>query len=134
MPPSWGSTRQIRTALADGDTLQAAKLYTGLDQSQISDATMLQQLQSIKVQMEGSIYQELADQATSAWNSGNKDQAAELYNLSLAIREEPENMYLLGRLYQNMGKTDEANTLFDKIIGAHPDSNYAERARQARGY
>ena len=125
---------QIRTALADGDTLQAAKLYTGLDQSQISDATMLQQLQSIKVQMEGSIYQELADQATSAWNSGNKDQAIELYNLSLAIREEPENMYLLGRLYQNMGKTDEANTLFDKIIGAHPDSNYAERARQARGY
>ena len=125
---------QIRTALADGDTLQAAKLYTGLDQSQISDATMLQQLQSIKVQMEGSIYQELADQATGAWNSGNKDQAAELYNLSLAIREEPENMYLLGRLYQNMGKTDEANTLFDKIIGAHPDSNYAERARQARGY
>ncbi len=125
---------QIRTALADGDTLQAAKLYTGLDQSQISDATMLQQLQSIKVQMEGSIYQELADQATGAWNSGNKDQAAELYNLSLAIREEPENMYLLGRLYQSMGKTDEANTLFDKIIGAHPDSNYAERARQARGY
>ena len=95
---------------------------------------MQQQLQSIKVQMEGSIYQELADQATSAWNSGNKDQAAELYNLSLAIREEPENMYLLGRLYQNMGRTDEANTLFDKIIGAHPDSNYAERARQARGY
>lgn len=125
---------EIRTALANGDTLQAAKLYTGLDQSQISDATMLQQLQSIKVQMEGSIYQELADQATSAWNSGNKDQAAELYNLSLAIREEPENMYLLGRLYQNMGRTDEANTLFDKIIGAHPDSNYAERARQARGY
>lgn len=125
---------EIRTALANGDTLQAAKLYTGLDQSQISDAAMLQQLQSIKVQMEGSIYQELADQATSAWNSGNKDQAAELYNLSLAIREEPENMYLLGRLYQNMGRTDEANTLFDKIIGAHPDSNYAERARQARGY
>lgn len=125
---------EIRTALANGDTLQAAKLYTGLDQSQISDAAMLQQLQSIKVQMEGSIYQELADQATSAWNSGNRDQAAELYNLSLAIREEPENMYLLGRLYQNMGRTDEANTLFDKIIGAHPDSNYAERARQARGY
>ena len=125
---------EIRTALANGDSLQAAKLYTGLDQSQISDATMLQQLQSIKVQMEGSIYQELADQATSAWNSGNRDQAAELYTLSLAIREEPENMYLLGRLYQSMGRTEEANTLFDKIIGAYPDSNYAERARQARGY
>lgn len=125
---------EIRTALANGDVLQAAKLYTGLDQTQISDATMLQQLQSIKVQMEGSIYQELADQATNAWNSGNQDQAVELYNLSLAIREEPENMYLLGRLYQSMGRTEEANTLFDKIIGAHPDSNYAERARQARGY
>ncbi len=125
---------EIRTALANGDVLQAAKLYTDLDQTQISDATMLQQLQSIKVEMEGSIYQELADQATNAWNSGNQDQAAELYNLSLAIREEPENMYLLGRLYQSMGRTEEANTLFDKIIGAHPDSNYAERARQARGY
>lgn len=125
---------EIRTALANGDVLQAAKLYTGLDQTQISDATMLQQLQSIKVEMEGSIYQELADQATNAWNSGKQDQAAELYNLSLAIREEPENMYLLGRLYQTMGRTEEANTLFDKIIGAHPDSNYAERARQARGY
>lgn len=128
------SLNEIRTALANGDVLQAAKLYTGLDQTQISDATMLQQLQSIKVEMEGSIYQELADQATNAWNSGNQDQAAELYNLSLAIREEPENMYLLGRLYQSMGRTEEANTLFDKIIGAHPDSNYAERARQARGY
>lgn len=128
------SLNEIRTALANGDVLQAAKLYTGLDQTQISDATMLQQLQSIKVEMEGSIYQELADQATNAWNSGNRDQAAELYNLSLAIREEPENMYLLGRLYQSMGRTEEANTLFDKIIGAHPDSNYAERARQARGY
>ena len=125
---------EIRTALANGDVLQAAKLYTDLDQTQISDATMLQQLQSIKVEMEGSIYQELADQATNAWNSGTQDQAAELYNLSLAIREEPENMYLLGRLYQSMGRTEEANTLFDKIIGAHPDSNYAERARQARGY
>ena len=128
------SLNEIRTALANGDVLQAAKLYTGLDQTKISDATMLQQLQSIKVQMEGSIYQELAEQATNAWNSGNRDQAAELYNLSLAIREEPENMYLLGRLYQSMGRTEEANTLFDKIIGAHPDSNYAERARQARGY
>ena len=125
---------QIRAALSGGDAVQAAKLYTGLDQSQISDPTMLQQLQNIRAQMEGSIYQELADQATASWNSGNKDQAAELYNLSLAIREEPENMYLLARLYQNMGRTDEANTLFDKIIGAHPESNYAEKARQARGY
>ena len=125
---------QIRAALSGGDAVQAAKLYTGLDQSQISDPTMLQQLQNIRAQMEGSIYQELADQATTSWNSGNKDQAAELYNLSLAIREEPENMYLLARLYQNMGRTDEANTLFDKIIGAHPESNYAEKARQARGY
>ena len=62
---------QIRTALADGDTLQAAKLYTGLDQSQISDATMLQQLQSIKVQMEGSIYQELGDRCLEQRKQGS---------------------------------------------------------------
>ena len=114
--------------------VQAAELYTSLDQSEISDPTMLQQLQEIKAQMEGSVYQELADQATNEWNSGNREQAATLYTLSLGIREEPENMYLLARLYQSMGKTEDANTLFDKIIGAHPESNYAERARQARGY
>lgn len=125
---------QIRTALSGGDMVQAAELYTSLDQSEISDPTMLQQLQEIKAQMEGSVYQELADQATNEWNSGNREQAATLYTLSLGIREEPENMYLLARLYQSMGKTEDANTLFDKIIGAHPESNYAERARQARGY
>lgn len=125
---------QIRSALNDNDIVQAATLYTSLDQSCISDASMLQQLESIKTEMEGSIYQELADQATSAWNSGSTDQAVELYTLSLAIRKEPENMYLLARLYQLLGRTDEANTLFDEIIGTHPESPYAERARQARGY
>jgi TolA-binding protein len=84
--------------------------------------------------MESSVYQELADKATDEWNGGNQETAAELYMLSVTIHEEPENLYLLARLYQSMRRTDEANALFDKIVGSYPNSPYAERAREVRGY
>ena len=43
-------------------------------------------------------------------------------------------MFLLARLYQNLERYKEANELFDKIIAQHPESNYAKRSREARGY
>ena len=44
-----------------------------------------------------------------------------------------ETMFLLARLYQNLDRNKEANSIFDKIIAQHPQSNYAKRSRQARG-
>ena len=50
------------------------------------------------------------------------------------IPDDPETMYLLARLYQRLNRNSEANPIFDKIISNHPESNYAKRAREARGY
>ncbi|OON85518.1 hypothetical protein BXO88_12040 [Oribacterium sp. C9] len=125
---------QINQAYESGDIVLAAQLYTGLDASQISDENLMSQYQNIKHIMESSVYQQLSDNATNAWNGGNQQNAAELYLLSVTIREEPENMFLLARLYQSMGRSEDANTLFDKIIGSYPESPYAERARSIRGY
>ena len=125
---------QINQAYDSGDIVLAAQLYTGLNPSQIVDDNLLSQYQSIKHIMESSVYQELAKKATDAWNAGDQQNAGELYLLSVTIREDPENMFLLARLYQSMGRSDDANTLFDKIIGSYPDSSYAEKARSIRGY
>lgn len=125
---------QITVARDKGDIVLAAQLYTGLDSSQITDEHLLSQFQEIKHSMESSVYQQLADMATNDWNGGNQQSAADLYLLSVTIREEPENMFLLARLYQSMGRSEDANTLFDKIIGSYPESPYAEKARNIRGY
>ncbi len=125
---------QIKTAYDSGDVVLAAQLFTGLDATEIVDENLQSQYESIKHTMETSVYQMLSDKGTDAWNAGDQEQAAELYLLSVTIHEEPDNMYLLARLYQSMGKTQEANTLFDKIIGTYPDSQYATKARTARGY
>lgn len=125
---------QIDLALSGEDYDTAAKLYLGLDRDSITDTGMLERFQDIKGIMEGRVYQQLADQGTTLWNSSRKDEAAQKYLLSIQLRQEPENMYLLARLYQSMGRQEEANQLFDRIVGEHPASKYAEKARNARGY
>ncbi len=125
---------QINVAYESGDIVLAAQLFTGLDSTEILDENLQEQYQNIKHIMESSVYQTLADKGTDAWNGGDQEQAAQLYLLSVSLREEPDNLYLLARLYQSMGKTQEANTLFDKIIGTYPDSPYATKSRDARGY
>ncbi len=48
----------------------------------------------------------------------------------------PDNtsaMYLLGRIYQELGNTDLADQWFGKIITEYPESEQAEQARTARG-
>ena len=43
-------------------------------------------------------------------------------------------MFLLARLLQSQDRTTEANEIFDRIVGEHPDSPYAQRSIDARGY
>ncbi len=43
-------------------------------------------------------------------------------------------MYLLARLYQSQSRIAEANELFDRIVGEHPESQYSQKAIEARGY
>ena len=124
----------INNALSTGDLTQAAQLYTALDQSAITDESLVSMLSSIKSQMEGSVYLRLQELGSTAWNAGRLEEALQDYTWSVKIRREAENLFLLARIQQTMGNTTEANQNFDSVVGEFPSSPYAERARQARGY
>ena len=124
----------INNALSTGDILTAADAYIKLDPSSITDESLQNMLSSVKSQMEGNVFQRLQELGTAAWNSGKTEEALRYYSLSVQIRREAENLFLLARLQQTMGNTAEANQNFDAVVGEFPGSPYAERARSARGY
>ena len=106
-----------------------------LDKSNITDDNLIVLLNSARSRVEGIGAARICEMGTEEWNGGNKPRAIEFYKLSLNIEpDNPETMFLLARLYQSMGEEDDSNELFDKIIAEHSDSNYARRARDARGY
>lgn len=80
-------------------------------------------------------YDRLVELGTQSWNGGKKEAAMSYYEMALKIDpDDPEVMYLKARLLQSEDRISEANKIFDKIVGEHPESKYAERAVQARGY
>ncbi|MDO5417080.1 MAG: tetratricopeptide repeat protein [Lachnospiraceae bacterium] len=125
----------ILQAYRSQDLMEAARLYTTLDASIITDQTVLEIVNSITAEMTTSGYQTLEELGTTAWNGGNLEEAAAYYEKSLELK--PDNtaaMYLLGRAYQQLGNTESANAWFGKIIDEFPESEQAEPARTARGY
>lgn len=126
---------EINRLFENGNILEAINRYVSLDKSNITDDNLVVLLNSARSQVEGIGAARICEMGTEEWNAGNKEKAIEFYKLSLNIEpDNPETMFLLARLYQSMGNNDESNTLFDKIIAEHSDSNYARRARDARGY
>lgn len=118
-----------------GDMVSAAKTFAESSFDLIEDANIQGIVDNIRQEMTGSIYQTLVDKGLQLWNGGNKTQAQEYFLASLKIRSDnPEAMFYAGRLYQDAGDTENANALFDKVVGEHGDTEYAERARNARGY
>ncbi|MDO4487873.1 MAG: tetratricopeptide repeat protein [Eubacteriales bacterium] len=80
-------------------------------------------------------YDRVVSLGTNSWNGGNLEQALVYYDMALSIDpDDPECMYLKARVLQLQQRITEANEIFDKIIGEHPESNYADKAVQARGY
>lgn len=120
-----------------GALVQAATDYLTIDQN--SEALQQEPLASMVAEvnryMRNEGFSQLTTLGTNAWNGGDKAQAESYYNLALSIRpDEPEAMYLKARLLQSQDRSAEANAIFDKIVGEHPESPYAERAQAARGY
>lgn len=114
---------------------RAAKNYVELDKDSITDETLITLLNQAKSRIEGIGAKRLCELGTESWNAGNKTAAISYYQLSLSINpDDPETMFLLARLYQNLDRLKEANAIFDKIIAQHPESGYAKRSREARGY
>jgi len=93
------------------------------------------QLKDVDDLIYNTCYTKLMELATDSWNAGKKTQAEDYYNLCLKIDpEDPEAMYLKARLLQSENRIQEANEIFDKIVGEHAASKYAEKAVAARGY
>ena len=125
----------IITDFDGGYISRAARSYIELDKESITDDALITLLNQARSRIEGIGAKRLCELGTESWNAGNKTAAVSYYKLSLDINpNDPETMFLLARLYQNLGQTKDANEFFDKIIAQHPQSNYARRSREARGY
>lgn len=101
----------------------------------IEDENIQAIISSIRQDMAGNIYQSLVQQGLQLWNGGDKTKAMDYFQASLKIQpDNPEAMFYVGRLYQESGDTENANAMFDKIVGEHGDSDNAQKASTARGY
>ncbi len=124
----------ILQAYRDEDLPAAAQAYAALDPSLIQEESVTAIVNKITQEMTTEGYQTLEDLGTASWNAGKKEEAAAYYEKSLQVK--PDNtsaMYLLGRIYQELGNTDLADQWFGKIITEYPESEQAEQARTARG-
>lgn len=122
----------ILQAYQNDDIVSVAKLYVNLDTSLITDESVLEIAETVTADMQSRGYQTLEDLGTSAWNSGQEEEAIAYYQKSLEIKpDNPSATYLLGRLYQNQGDTDKAREYFSKIITSFPNSPQASQATSA---
>lgn len=118
-----------------GDLAAAAKAFAGASFDLIEDSNIQAIVENIRQDMSANIYQNLVDHGLQVWNVGNKSEAMDYFQASLTIRpDNPEAIYYVGRLYQDAGDMDNANTMFDKVVNEFPDSEFVGRARTARGY
>lgn len=118
-----------------GDLAAAAKTFAESQFDLIEDENIQAIVENVRQDMTANVYQTLVARGLEVWTVGNRTEAMEYFQASLTIRpDNPEAIFYVGRLYQDAGDTDNANTMFDKVVNEFADSEYAERARTARGY
>ncbi len=120
---------------SEGKYDEAANAYLSVDRASITNEPLLSQLKEVDRVMLNDCFKAVTELGTDNWNGGNKEGAEGYYKLALNIKpDDPEVMFLLARLLQSEDRISEANAIFDKIVGEHPDSPYAQRSVDARGY
>ena len=125
----------ITESYSAGDIVTAAADYVALDRTKAAEEPLLGMLTGIDAYMQNEGFDQLVSMGTDSWNGGRLEEAENYYNLALQIKgDDPEAMFLKARLLQSQDRITEANAIFDVIVGEHPDSPYAERSVQARGY
>ncbi len=121
--------------LNEGNVEEAVNSYLAIDRSLITTEPLLSQLHDVDRLVLNDAFNSIVSTGTSNWNAGKLDTAEYYYQLALQIKpSDPEAMYLLARLFQSQDRITEANALFDRIVGEHPESVYAQRSVDARGY
>jgi len=127
----------IADYVTNGRYTDAATQWLTIDRDVeiLGQEPLVSQLKEVDDLIYNTCYDKLMELAYQSWNAGKRAQAEEYYNLCLKIDpDDPECMYYKARLLQQQDRIQEANAIFDKIVGEHPSSTYAEKAVQARGY
>ena len=132
---AYESLNSIISDCGAGNYEAAADKYLQLDRSIITSEPLISQLQEADRLMLNDGFTAISEMGTAQWNGGNHSAAENYYRLALNIKpDDPEVMFLLARLLQSQDRISEANEIFDKIVGEHPESPYAQRSIDARGY
>ena len=125
--------RQLR--IQRGFTQEMLATELNIDRSLITEEPLISMLADTDRYMLNEGFSAIVSMGTDSWNGGRLEDAEHYYDLALSMKgDDPEAMYLKARLLQSQDRITEANAIFDAIIGGHPESPYAERAMEARGY
>lgn len=125
----------VLQAYRAGDLVSAANTFADGDYSLITDPNLTAIVEDVRNDLQNNVSKTLVSQGMELWSAGNSSQALTYFQASLRVNpQNPEAMFYVARIYQNSGDTENANALFDQIVGEYPDSEYAPRAQQARGY
>ena len=127
---------RILEAYQQEDARTAALIYTETNMDVLNDGVLNETVARIHQDMAENGWQTLLTMGDEAMEQeGGAAQAVDYYSKSLQIRgDNPEVLYKLGLAYEALGDTDTANEYFGQVIMGHPDSEYADDAKEHRGY
>ena len=126
---------QILQNYRTGDLVTAATTFAQSSFDLIEDEGIQAIVENVRQDMATYVYQMLVEKGPPQWNAGHQDTAMTYFQASLAIQPaNPEAMYYVARLYQDAGDMENANAMFDRVVNEYPDSEYAGRSQNARGY
>jgi hypothetical protein len=128
---------QIQSYLESDQLTNATLLYVDTDWSiLLQDEALGGIVAEVQAKMAESGYQILETQGDRALNEeADAQKAADYYQKSLAIRaDNPSVIYKLGQAYQALGDTDTANQYYGDLIMNYANTEYADLAKQQRGY
>ena len=131
----YAALAKILDAYRKGDTNTAVLTYVDMDQSKITDDSSVAILNEIKADMDANAPAVLMAAAAQSNSVGDYDSALRYYERYMKFNNKnPEVIYNMGMVYKAKGDTDNANQMFGQVIMNFADSEFAEKAKEERGY
>ncbi len=113
----------------------AALLYLDMDFTVLNDGVLDPIVAWVQQDMAANGFHILEQMGDEAIARPDTAQAIDYYQKSLTVK--PDHVaviYKIGLAYKSMGNIDMANQYFGDIIMNHPNSEYAQQAKEQRGY
>ncbi len=127
---------QILKYLESDQISEASLIYVQTDWSILQqEESLADTLTQVYQVMAETGYRLLERMGDTTMEENDPAAAIGYYQDSLSIREDNvAAIYKIGVAYQAMGDTEAANQYFGDVIMNHADSEYAEGAKERRGY